>query len=215
MKEILAKIRKLQALADNAAKIGSIAEAEAATLAISRLLGKYNLSVFDVPAADVRTDAGIDFFGDISTARIWKRILLATLCEFNYCRAIFDARTRHAHIVGMEANALVVVDMFNCLQSVYRHAAKQSKIKKPETSSFFLGCVAGLRVRLEREAQMSVMFTTAIARCYDVKITDFLARHKIGSMKVKNTKVSIRAFGAGFETGRNTPTHRTVQQKLF
>ncbi|MDR1340179.1 MAG: DUF2786 domain-containing protein [Prevotellaceae bacterium] len=215
MKEILAKIRKLQALADSAAKIGSIAEAETATLAISRLLEKYSLSIFDVSAGDAGTDIGIDFFGNIPAARIWKRVLLVTLCEFNYCRAIFNASTKRAHIVGTEANALAVIDMFNCLQSVYRYAVRQSKIRKSETQSFFLGCVAGLRVRLEKEAQTSVMHTTAIARCYDVKIADFLAQHRIRNMKVKSTKIAIRAFGDGFETGCNTPARRTVQQKLF
>jgi hypothetical protein len=213
MKEIFTKIRKLQALADSAAKVGSVAEAEAATLAITRLLEKHNLSLLDVPAEAAEND--INFFGDMAGVQIWKRKLLAELCRFNYCKAIFDSRTKRLRVVGTEVNALVVIDMFNSLQSVYQYAAKQNRIGKSETASFFIGCVYGLSAHLEKESQTSVMHTTAIARRYDVKIDNFLALLRIKKMRQKSRKVFADAFEAGFATGANTPTRRTVQQKLF
>jgi hypothetical protein len=216
IKEILAKIHKLQTLANGASAIGSIAEAEAATLAIARLLDKYNLSLFDMDnnKAGTGINIDIDFFGDIPARETWKQHLLTVLSEFNYCRAIINSN-KHIQVVGTEANALVVIDLFNMLQSVYRYAAKQSKIRKPEISSFMFGCVAGLHARLEQEAQASVTHTTDLVRCYDVKIADFLAHYGIKTRKERNRKVDYDSFAAGYATGRNTPTRRTVQQKLF
>jgi hypothetical protein len=219
IKEIQAKIRKLQILADSAAKIGSLAEAEAATLKISKLLEKYNLSLFDLAdsANKNSSDINIDFFGDIPArspyGETWRQYLLATLCKFNYCRTIITTGKR-MRIVGAQVNALVVIDLFNSLQSVYRYAAKQTGIKKTEISSFLLGCVAGLNSRLEQETQTTVMHTTKLVRHYEVAIDAFLARYFISNKKVRRSRrVAGEAFGEGFATGRNTPTQRTVQQQ--
>jgi hypothetical protein len=118
-------------------------------------------------------------------------------------------------VVGTQANALVVIDLFNSLQSVYRYAAKQNGIKKSEISSFLLGCAVGLNFRLEQETKATVMHTTKLVRHYEVAIDAFLAGHTIKNRKARSRKVAGEAFGYGFETGRNTPTRRTVQQKLW
>ena len=102
--KILEKLRKLIRLRDSAKKIGSEAEAEAAILAINRLLIEYNISLDEVD------EKAVDDFSDIQESdrldcsdpfrSIWKHSLLSILAEHNFCKSYILSGSSKGIIVG-------------------------------------------------------------------------------------------------------------------
>lgn len=86
--KILAKLRKLMNLKENAAAIGNEGEAAAAAAGISRLLYMYNLTEADIPEQE-RIDnpivsEDIPFKPEVQGGQ-WYELLVNCVCEFNLC----------------------------------------------------------------------------------------------------------------------------------
>lgn len=161
---VLDKIKKLKALSEGAAKVNSLAESEAAALAVNKLLTKYNLSLMDIendtpdnPAPGVTIERSDEISVRNLYGRQWKERLLMTLCRYNYCKLI--GTSHKCFLLGTQLNIAAVMDLFNTLQSVYVLSAKDNyeiskrrfcggqltdKYKRKHTTSYLLGCSIGL-----------------------------------------------------------------------
>lgn len=224
--KILDKIKKLKALSESAAKINSIPESEAATMAMNDLLTKYNLSLMDVDDADHgKSSIEIERSDLISVqnpyGRLWKEGLLATLCKYNYCKAI--AYSCKAFIVGTKVNTMTVIDLFNTLQSVYLHNGKAcydrekkhfkggrltEKYKRKYITSYLLGCSAGLSAKLRRIQSEEC---TAVAIRHDALIRDYISE-KLNAKprRVKKPKACYSAYEKGLEDGKRMDLQKTI-----
>lgn len=228
MEAILNKIKKLKALSESAAKINSIAESEAAILAMNKLLTKYNLSLLDLgDTEDNNPSVEIEYSPMISVqnpyGRQWKERLLMTLCMYNYCKLI--ASGHKVFLLGTYVNTTTVIDLFNSIQSVYLHNAKElynnarkdfrggrltEKYKRQYITSYLLGCSIGLSVKLNDAKSQEC---TAVAIRHDELIQEYIDKNlKVKSKPLKETKVNDSAYIKGFYDGRKTPLQKTINQ---
>lgn len=224
-KEILSKIQKLKALSEGAAKINSLAESEAAAIAMNRLLTKYNLSLLDIEDnQDGKTCVEIIESQSISVqnpyGRLWKERLIMTLCHYNYCKMLVSSYK--VFLLGTELNTMTVIDLFNTLSSVYLHTGKMryedakkwfkgaqltQKYKRKYLTSYLLGCSIGLSVKLE-EIQSNEC--VAIAVCHKDKIEKYMNDNL--NIKTKSSslpKIIESAYSKGFIDGKNQPLQKT------
>jgi hypothetical protein len=222
MQRILSKIRKLVALQNSASRIGSTNEAEAAALAIGKLLTQYNLSMLDVEQSEPENTLEIGMTGLFSVNGMygskWLQLLLASLCRHNYCQAV--GCELRATIVGTQVNTAIVFDMFNCLRSVYMRAAKRYEAEYRQhcphpcprlyVRSFLLGCVAGLDSKLDEPTDSAC---TALVIYHDRAIKKFLQNLRIRDRKKRRAVAEEEAYLEGYETGKNTPIRRSVEAK--
>lgn len=224
---ILDKIKKLKALSEGAANINSIAESEAAALAMNKLLTKYNLSLLDIndtqesnkPAIDIEQSQLITVRNPYG--RQWKERLLMTLCMYNYCKLI--ASGHKVFLLGTQVNTSTVIDFFNTLQSVYLHNAKgqydqikkhlkggqlTEKYKRKYITSYLLGCSIGLSVKLQ---EIESQECTAIAIRHDELIDNYITNNlKVTTKKLKETKVNDSAYSKGFYNGKQTALQKSI-----
>lgn len=229
---IIDKIRKLKALSEGAAKVNSLAESEAAAVAINKLLTKYNLSLIDIEdnSADNASSAvTIERSDDISVkntyGRLWKERLLTTLCRYNYCQPV--AGSHKCFILGTALNIAAVTDLFNTLQSVYVYHAKNSyeeakvnyrggklteKYKRRYVTSYLLGCSIGLSVKLE---EIQAKECKALVVFHKKHIDDYIAENlKIRSDKklpVKKSNTNDTAYCKGFYRGLKTDLNKSIK----
>lgn len=223
---ILDKIKKLKTLSEGAEKIGSMAESEAATLAMNRLLTKYNLSLLDIdnsetdcPSIEIERSELIsvqNLYG-----RLWKERLLMTLCMYNFCKMI--SSSYRVFIVGSKVNSMTVIDLFKTLQSVYLYSAKNEyesvkasfrggkrteSYKRKYITSYLLGCSIGLSVKLQEQKSQEC---TAVAVRHDELIKDYCSQNlNLRSKPVKATKINDSAYMKGFSKGRKTELQKTI-----
>lgn len=225
---ILDKIKKLKALSEGAFNIGSIAESEAATLAMNRLLTKYNLSLLDIDETDANkpsVEIGQSELVSVQNpyGRLWKERLLMVLCRYNYCKMI--GYSYKVFVLGTQINTMTVIDFFNTLQSVYLHSAKKEydsvkrsfrggkrteAYKRKYITSYLLGCAIGLSVKLEKQKSEEC---TAVAIRHDKLIDEYCAQNfKLKSKLGKPVKTNDTAYERGFYEGMNTELRKTINQ---
>lgn len=231
-KAILDKLKKIQRLALSASKIGSLAESEAATMAINRLLIKYNLSLFDIEE-HTDSEAGIELEIKCSRVlsvinkygRVWKESLLAVLSEYNYCKVIRSGR--QAFLVGTLVNTSVVIDMFNTLQSIYLRSAKEcheqaktsfsggqfsDKYKCRYITSYLLACPMGLLSKLKKEYAAQAEVSCALALSHKQIIDDYISKNmELSDYRPKKRVPLLEdAYEKGYEKGAKTSPQRSV-----
>lgn len=223
---ILDRIRKLKALSEGAAKISSIAESEAATLAMNKLLTKYNLSLLDIEEQDSnKPSINIEQSELISVkntyGRQWKERLLITLCMYHYCKLI--ASGDKVFLLGTEMNTNTVIGLFSTLQSVYRYNAKEQydqakryfrggqlseRYKRKYITSYLLGCSIGLSVKLQ---EIKSQECVAIAIRHDELIDDYIKNNlKVETKKLRETKIIDSAYSKGFYNGKGTALQKSI-----
>jgi hypothetical protein len=226
-RRILDKIRKLKALGEGAATINSMAESEAATLAMNKLLTKHNLSLLDIDGADSgKPSVEIERSYLISVqnpyGRLWKERLLTTLCMYNFCKII--GCSDKVFILGTRVNTMTVIDFFNTLQSVYLQSAKErydqdkryfrggrltEKYKREYITSYLLGCSIGLSVKLRKIQSQEC---TAVAVRHNELIRDYISEklNVVKSKPLKQPKLKESAYLKGFENGKKTKLQKTI-----
>lgn len=225
---IIDKIRKLKALSEGAAAINSLEESEAAALAVNKLLIKYNLSLLDINPEEPENKSALNIekSDEIPVrntyGRLWKERLLNVLCGYHYCKPL--ATSHRCIIVGTKLNITVVLDLFNTLQSVYQHHAKESyeaakvyfkggrlteKYKRKYITSYLLGFSIGLSVKLQR---IETQECKAIAIRHDNLINDYLNENfKLKSKPLKKVKTNDSAYNKGFYKGMNTELNKSIE----
>jgi hypothetical protein len=223
---ILEKIKKLKSLSEGALKINSVAESEAATIAMNQLLTKYNLSLLDIEDAQSGTSSiRIERSQPLSVqnpyGRLWKERLLMTLCRYNYCQLL--GSSYNVFLLGSEINMMTVIDLFNTLQSVYLHNGKISyeqikhnlvggqrtkKYMRKYITSYLLGCSIGLDVKLNKIQSQEC---TSIAICHKGMIDKYISDNlKLKSKPAKEVKTNDSAYNKGFYKGMATELQKTI-----
>lgn len=199
---IIDKIKKLIALRDGAQAIGSEGEANAAAAAIQRLLTQYNLDMAEVYQSastdESKEESPIGRSSGLNTADPyrcgWKQDLLNVLCKHYYSKGFMIKGTCMMCFYGTDVNRMAVEYAFNFLTTVFsgllprrykEHFAGQRILPRRRdqwAASYLLGCVAGVRERLEREA---VETCTALTVCHQTMIERYLksAGHQAGTWK--------------------------------
>ena len=114
--EVMERLTRIRALADRA---GTLAEAEAATAALSRLLLRYNLSMTDLDDLQGDTRGGVETeVFEVANSAGWRHYLLHALAQSHFCRAVRYPGTRRAVLIGHPHNITVVKDLHRWLSVV-------------------------------------------------------------------------------------------------
>lgn len=150
MDKILTRIRKMMAIANDAA--ASEAERDTALQMSYKLLAKYNLSMVDVDKhlpQEKRERLEVVF---VST--IWARNVANTIAKLFFCKYVVGPKTnawkgRH-YFVGKESNATTAMLMSEyVVTSVLKQARRLYKDDScPEARSFAVGVADNLRIRV-------------------------------------------------------------------
>jgi hypothetical protein len=116
--EVLTRLARIKALADRA---GTLAEAEAASTMMAKLLLRYNLSLIDVERHATSS-------GQAQTSEaVWKRLLLRGVAEGHLCQAVHQDGTGHGTIVGHAHNLIVAREMYFWLVGEINRLCQQAR----------------------------------------------------------------------------------------
>jgi hypothetical protein len=108
--EVLDRLIRIRSLADRA---GTLAEAEAATAALTRLLLRYNLSLADLDAApDGSGGTVLSEEFQVANSASWRHYLLHALAQGHVCRAIRFPGTNRAMLIGHPHSLTVVKELY-------------------------------------------------------------------------------------------------------
>lgn len=229
---ILDRITALQDMA----QMGTPEEAANAVALIERLLTKYNLSMARVNA---RREAGrtseefvlehFDIGARTQWLARWRRDLLHGLCQHNFCRSTYTARSPLVHIVGEPHNIRAVTELYKWIEGQIRQLTNthwavcplkgvtSQSGERTWRQSFSLGCVATViaRVGLEKNGTVNQMQaleadTTALVLRKDQEADEAFAAH------VKTRKVSMRTYAeeSGYVEGQQAGNKVSIHQAL-
>jgi hypothetical protein len=186
--KIVDKLRKLQAHAESAEKIGSQAEAEAFAARFQELLLKHKLSLSDIEVETEEANEPVDRFTvdyakyasqaePIPTGRrvIWMQDLASIVAKAHFCRILVHRGSTRITLVGRKSDALVAEFMLVTLvRTAVRLVRKEYTVAKRERPhddlrgfnvSFLEAFIARLRERFEEGRRTaSVSTSTALVR---------------------------------------------------
>jgi len=225
--KILARIRKLLDLQENAEKIGSEGEAYAAAQAVHRLLTLYNLTIDEVPLGEEKMSIDItetEMFSYANGYGTWKRDLLTVICMFNFCECLMNSFTKRMSIVGEKQNVIIVRQLYDYLVKAFKRLAQEKwettvtlygsniakrmygKDKKPLfMKSYYKGAWIGLKEQFDSMQPTSE--ETALMVVHDKAIKDYLSHDKYytGHCRFREGKEDMDyvAFYEGKSDGRS------------
>ena len=229
---VINKIRKLLKLQYSAEKIGSEGEAFAAAEAIHRLLTDYNLTLDDVGSEQEEQEVNMteDVISYVDNYGFsWKKILMSTICEFNYC-TMYIRGDRKMLIIGAEHNVVVCREFFNYLCQVFRRLSQQ-RLDEQQIELFSVGkrltekgCKEFIRSYLEGagfglhdnyESRQPTSQETALVLSHKKMAEDYLHNktdyHHTGKTnKPKEHAVYEDAFMAGVTDGLNVSLDKQI-----
>lgn len=153
--KIISKIRKLLALANNAAATDG--ERDNAMRQAHAMLAKYNLDVATVEAATGKATAGeerveqeSEFYG-----RPWARRVCGAIAELFFCRYLYvpsgDAKMTVHSFIGRKSNATTAAEMSKyVVESILKEGRRRTRELGQGNAwrrSFCLGAAAAIQVR--------------------------------------------------------------------
>ena len=130
---ILDKLRKLQAHAQSASRIGSLNEYYAFTQRITELLTAYNLTLMDLEKASSCQD--IDLDGYCFSERVsckssygvgWRKSLAGVLAAHHLCRSLYHSASSTHSLYGRGENVETVVWLYHFLSVRFEELARQA-----------------------------------------------------------------------------------------
>lgn len=218
--QTLDKLQKIIALMDNA---GTTGEAEAAAMAMNRLLIKHNVS-----EAEVRARQGKEAAPEIIVRRhnvgkartfglTWKLTLLNVLCKHNLCQLarIGDAGG-NCWLVGSSANVDYVLNMFDHLAAVFTALARQAHNHQPKygrtnwvkfLNNFMLGAASGLHTKFMEDRKVQIKEDERVNALVDVNdaavaktVNDLFGRLSAGARILPSDS---NGWSQGYAAGRN------------
>lgn len=241
--KILARIRKLLNLQENAEKIGSEGEAYAAAAGVHRLLTMYNLSMDEVPLGEEKKQIDIaktEMFSYATVYGNWKRELLTIICTYNYCQCLVNTFSKRMCIVGEEQNVAIVKQLYDYLVKAFKRLAQEKwettvtlyganhcisipfeiaeqlygKGKKPLFfKSYFKGAWVGLKEQFESLQPTSD--ETALMVVHTDAINDFLSKDEFYTGKgVRNRKDSDDMDYCAFCAGQEDGRNISLHRQI-
>ena len=218
-KHIVAKLKKLMALRDGAMSIGNIHEAEAAALAINKILTEYNIAMFtgddNTPNEQIVGEHSEQV--DIRYEQFSRRLMMC-LCKYNYCRSLISisAIEKKITVVGDEVNVQACWYLHSFLSNNFIYNAKigakqitlMSK-KKGFIEAFLEGCIVGLAEKLQRE--QNAMTNTLIKYNAEAVEKYLNSKNLMPKRKTSSAKAPLKdfnAFSSGYEHGRTVSVNK-------
>jgi hypothetical protein len=223
---VLAKVRKLRTLAESAAAIGNMHEANAALAQASRLLERYRVdeSELEEAGADADTPAEERFplYEDVQRST-WRILLGTALCEhygvacYQWTTTRWDEsvgkRVRNVafRMIGRRSDVKIVRYLFSWLVEDFPTMAEKLSLGRGRTwiNNFLMGAVKGVDEQLEsaREAARQGAMTTALVRL-DARLDqamellpEDLKKRTIGG----GQRYDPNAERAGYRHGKSVP----------
>lgn len=239
--KILAKLRKLMNLKENAAAIGNEGEAAAAAAGISRLLYMYNLTEADIPEQE-RIDnpivsEDIPFKPEVQGGQ-WYELLVNCVSEFNLCTTLVTYTYKKKrcckdrfNIVGRQKNVEIVLYLISFLANKfyqigkreypqYKHDCLFKKGVLPKTEhvylkSYLYGCVLGLvsKLRQERDELQKECDVKSLVLSSRSEIDDFLKGMNIGKCRFRKPELDNESARKGFVIGLNVEINKGIYSK--
>lgn len=209
MDNILAKIKKLQALATNNS---NVAEAAAAAAKAQALMFEHNITAAEVDTAVApETYEKIEHTLDANRNTIgWKASLLYVIARNNFCRAVGHGGTTRMSLVGKRSNVEGVLYLYAiCEREIERLATAETKAQLVDKAvfkrSFCRGAVAtiGERLKAQRQAnetQANTAQTTALVlRNVELEVATQLKKF---FPRLTQRRSSARVHGDGYARGQ-------------
>jgi len=213
-KKIVTRLKKLMALRDGAMSIGNIHEAEAAALAINKILTEYNVAMY-TGEDEIKDEPIIGERAEQLNIRYeqFSRSLMASICKYNYCTSLlsFTAIDKKITVIGDEVNVQTCWYLHSFLSNNFIHNAKinaksialMSK-KKSYIEAFLQGCVIGLSEKLQNEQNAT---THALIKYNSEAVTLYLKTKNLMPKRKRqfgaaSTLKDYAAFSSGYEHGR-------------
>lgn len=228
---ILEKLRKLMNLKESATMCGEMGEANAAAAGITRLLREYDLTLADIPVEEKEQEPVDIEEITLHTPYMgfpWYWELLDVIAKYNNASVIrtrkFDARGKVEQtvyrVVGRQKNREIVLFLASFLthrfirigQDAYpswkyrqfRLTGMTPPSRSVYMKSFLLGCVVGLREKLEAECRADYSERlTALVRTSRAEIDLFLQNMGVSNARKRSVHVLGSAISEGEEVGRN------------
>ncbi|MDR2683808.1 MAG: DUF2786 domain-containing protein [Prevotellaceae bacterium] len=231
---ILERLKKLIRKHKSCVEIGQIQEAEAAMLAINRLLTEYNLSLEDLYKIDSKTDTTPPEVTIIEGDKIWFRQgaefqfvqkLAAVIAKYNYCKAVsgnLGTASPFMKIIGTEINVQTCQFLFSFLYNNFTfNGDKSAKAYSYEPlkkinfyKDFLAGTVAGIADKLEQEQNAQ---TTAIIKWNSKAIDSYLEEknvYKLAHPKDPHARrLNANAWYAGRKHGQSVKIAKGISNK--
>ena len=237
LQNILEKLRKLMDLKNSATECGEAGEAAAAAAGITRLLKEYDLTLQDIPSELKPQDPvdieKVEFHCSYMNLK-WYWLMLDAIAQFNNASII---RTQYKNtfgkiyhtiykVVGRKKNREIVLYLTSFLSnqflqigkreySYYKDSCKangEESIKSGEfMNSFLLGCVKGLREKLQAEQEsMSSEKMTALVKVSRQEIDEFLKGMNVTNARHRKSSVYGDVYGLGEKTGREISINKGI-----
>ncbi|CAB4143075.1 Domain of unknown function DUF2786 [uncultured Caudovirales phage] len=230
--EVISKVQKLMALANNAG--ATPAEAERAMVQAKALLRKYELDMADVLMKKMESEDTIveqfmrlnpSAYGDnqLATLPIWIRLLMVGVQTYTRTRMFFNQRASGNQVMfaGMEHDVAIAKHMIQYLiDATYHQATKDASCRsKADRSSFRYGMAAELQARLKQlrkdedkasRVEALTMTTGTSLMVIDQKKEELLAA-RYGEPNIKKaTRAVTNAYRAGREAGAKQSLNRQL-----
>ena len=233
--EVIAKVQKLMALANNEG--ATPAEAERAMVQAKALLRKYELDMADVMMKKMESEDPIveqfmrlnpSAYGSnqLATLPTWIRLLMVGVQTYTRTRMFMNQRVSGNKVMfaGMEHDVAIAKHMMQYLiDATYQQATKDVSCKtKADRSSFRYGMAAELQARLKQlrkeedkaSEQEAATSTGTSLMVIDQKKEQLLAA-KYGAPQIKKaTRNVTNAYHAGREAGAKQSLNRQLGSRL-
>ena len=237
LQKILEKLRKLMDLKNSATECGETGEAAAAAAGITRLLKEYDLTLQDIPSELKPQDPvdveEIDFHCSYMNYK-WYWLMIDAIARFNNASTI---RTQYKNtsgkiyhtiykVVGRKKNREIVLYLTSFLSNQFLQIAKREYSSYKENcknngvdpikigeymNSFLLGCVQGLREKLQAEQDsMSSEKMTALVKISRKEIDEFLRGMNVTHSRRRKSSVYGDVYGLGERTGREISINKGI-----
>ena len=237
LQSILEKLRKLMDLKNSATECGEAGEAAAAAAGITRLLKEYDLTLSDIPSELKPQDPvdieEVEFHCSYMNLK-WYWSMIDTIARFNNASTI---RTQYKNasgkvyqtiykVVGRKKNREIVLYLTSFLSNQFLQIGKREyssykelcKVNGSEPikagdymNSFLLGCVKGLREKLQAEQDsMSSEKMTALVKVGRQEIDEFLKGMNVTHARGRKSSVYGDVYGLGEKTGREISINKGI-----
>jgi hypothetical protein len=224
---IIERLKKLIRLHKSAQQIGNIGEAEAAMLAINRLLTEYNLSLFDIcegdepPKVDIVKGNGIRFA--TGPEFLFVQNLIQVIAKYNYCKALFGGigtSSPSMTLVGNAINVQTCQFLFSFLRNNFTYNADKNARKYSLEPSkrmgfyrdFLYGTVEGIARKFENEITEQ---TTAMVLFNSKAIDKYFEENNVNHIKlsIDGRSLNADAYWKGEEHGRKVQIKKGIENQ--
>lgn len=231
---VLKKLQKLQKLYDSAKEVNSEGEAEAAAIAIQRLLTLHNLSMEDIKMDDENVGDNmihLHISGEnYSCGGWWEERLTSVVCSYSFCKCYYYGNSyKRLLVVGKKENVENVLWMTKFLSekfvklsekrwNEYRMSEEYSinKITKHKFQrNYLIGCTDGLNAKMKAEREYEKQNlgekVTSLVVCNDSMIKKYVNEN------IGRSRTSKRTFGdqssarnIGYTDGRMVQINKQI-----